>query len=344
MVNPTQSPSKKWLLGRYTRLLSLGVGCIILLVGLFASIVNGATDIPLAHIFAAFTNFDNSTEHLTILTLRLPRSLSAMMVGASLAVAGGLMQGLTQNPLASPDILGINAGAALGVVVVVFALGSSSLPLIVGVAFFGAFVAAITVYFLASLGVGGATPLNLTVAGAALSTLLSSLSSGVLLLNQRSLEELRFWLTGSVAGLNFHLFLGVMPWMVMGLLSALALSRQITTLSLGESVAMGLGQQTVRIKIATTATVVVLAGSAVALAGPIGFVGLVVPHFASGIMGVDYRWSLPFSALVGAALLVWADLVARFVIRPHELPVGMMLSLLGSPFFLYLVRWQVKRG
>lgn len=345
MVNPPQrSPQKKWLLGRSSRLQILGLGVLVLLVGLFANLTYGATDIPIAHIIKAFTSFDNSNEHLIIRTVRLQRSLSALMVGASLAVSGGLMQGLTQNPLASPDILGINAGAALAVVVVIFGFGSSSLPLTVGVAFLGAGVAAVTVYVLGSLAPGGATPLNLTIAGAALSALLSSLNAGVLLVSQRTMEEVRFWMAGSLASRDFHLFLAVMPWIAIGLLTALALGRQITTLSLGESIAQGLGQQTVRIKIVTMATVVVLAGSAVALAGPIGFIGLVVPHFARGIMGIDYRWILPFSAVMGAALLVWADLAARLVLRPMELPVGMMISLLGAPFFLYLVRWQVKRG
>jgi iron complex transport system permease protein len=253
------------------------------------------------------------------------------------------MQGLTQNPLASPGILGINAGAALAVVMVQFGYCTSELSLMAGVAFLGAGVAAVTVYLLGSLGPGGPTPLNLTVAGAALSALLSSLSAGVLILSQRTLEEVRFWLAGSLAGRDWNLFLTVLPWMVVGLLSALALSRQITTLSLGESVAQGLGQQTINVKVVTAACVVVLAGSAVALAGPIGFVGLVAPHLARGVVGVDYRWVLPFSAVLGGAMLVWADLGARIVVRPQELPVGVMMALLGTPFFIYLVRWKVKR-
>jgi iron complex transport system permease protein len=165
----------------------------------------------------------------------------------------------------------------------------------------------------------------------------------VLILSQRTLEEVRFWLAGSLAGRDWNLFLTVLPWMVVGLLSALALSRQITTLSLGESVAQGLGQQTINVKVVTAACVVVLAGSAVALAGPIGFVGLVAPHLARGVVGVDYRWVLPFSAVLGGAMLVWADLGARIVVRPQELPVGVMMALLGTPFFIYLVRWKVKR-
>ena len=328
----------------YIRIFSLGIGILVVLLGIFASISYGAADIPIAKILTAFTNYDDSTEHIIIRSMRLPRTLIASMVGASLAIAGALMQGLTQNPLAAPGILGINAGAALAVVTVVFGLGTSSPALITLVAFLGALIAALTVYSLGSLGQGGSTPLNLTIAGAALTALLSSITTGVLILSDRTLEEVRFWLAGSLAGRDFNLFLTVLPWMVVGLLTAFALSRQINVLSLGESVATGLGQQTGWIKLATASSVVILAGSAVALAGPIGFVGLVVPHLARGVMGVDYRWVLPGAAVFGAGLLIWADLAARWLIRPQELPVGVMTALLGAPFLLYLVRWRVKRG
>jgi iron complex transport system permease protein len=328
----------------YTRILSLAIAVLLLLLGIFASIAYGAADISISQILTAFTNFDDSTEHIIIRTMRLPRTLIASMLGASLATAGVLMQGLTQNPLAAPGILGINAGAALAVVVMVFGLGISSPFLITLVAFIGALLAVIAVYYLGSLGQGGATPLKLTIAGATLTALLSSITTGVLVLSERTLEEVRFWLAGSLAGLDFNLFLTVLPWMIVGLLTAFALSRQINVLSLGESIATGLGQQTGWIKLATASSIIILAGSAVALAGPISFVGLVVPHLARGAMGVDYRWVLPYAAVFGADLLVWADLAARWLIKPQELPVGVMTAMLGAPFLLYLVRWQVKRG
>ncbi|MEH2446288.1 MAG: iron ABC transporter permease [Nostoc sp.] len=339
-MNTNISHPKKY----YIRIFSLGIGILVVLLGIFASISYGAADIPIAKILTAFTNYDDSTEHIIIRSMRLPRTLIASMVGASLAIAGALMQGLTQNPLAAPGILGINAGAALAVVTVVFGLGTSTPALITLVAFLGALLAAIAVYSLGSLGQGGSTPLNLTIAGAALTALLSSITTGVLILSSRTLEEVRFWLAGSLAGRDFNLFLTVLPWMIVGILTAFALSRQINVLSLGESLATGLGQQTGWIKLATASSVVILAGSAVALAGPIGFIGLVVPHLTRGVMGVDYRWVLPGAAVFGAGLLVWADLAARWLIRPQELPVGVMTALLGAPFLLYLVRWQVKRG
>ncbi len=239
----------------YIRIFSLGIGILVVLLGIFASISYGAADIPIAKILTAFTNYDDSTEHIIIRSMRLPRTLIASMVGASLAIAGALMQGLTQNPLAAPGILGINAGAALAVVTVVFGLGTSSPALITLVAFLGALIAALTVYSLGSLGQGGATPLNLTIAGAVLTALLSSITTGVLILSDRTLEEVRFWLAGSLTGRDFNLFLTVLPWMIVGLLTAFALSRQINALSLGESVATGLGQQTGWIKLATASSV-----------------------------------------------------------------------------------------
>ncbi len=338
--NIAQKPKSKH---RFSPLLIIGIGTLLLLACLFASLAYGAKDIPLGSIFTAFTTFDDSVDHLIVLTMRLPRSLIAIMVGGSLAVAGGLMQGLTRNPLASPGILGINAGAALAVVIVVFGLNSSSLPLHALVAFVGAALAAVTVYLLGSLSAGGPTPLNLTIAGAAVSALLASLTTGTMIVSQRTLEEVRFWLAGSLAGRDINLFLTVLPFMVVGLVSAFALGRQINTLSLGEDIAIGLGQKTGWIKIATAMTVVVLAGSSVALAGPIGFIGLVIPHVTRFIVGLDYRWVLPISAVLGATLLLLADLAARWIVRPQELPVGIMTALLGGPFFLYLIRWKVKR-
>lgn len=266
-----------------------------------------------------------------------------MVVGAALAVAGALMQGLTRNPLADPAILGLEAGAALAVVVAVFLFGASSVGAYAGFAFLGAGVTAVVVYFLGSLGRGGLTPLNLTVAGAALTYLLTSLTTGILILSQRTLDEIRFWLAGSLAGRDFTLLLQVLPYIVVGLVIAFALGRQITALNLGEDVAKGLGQRTTWVKTTTAVSVVLLAGSSVALAGPIGFIGLVVPHIVRFFIGVDYRWILPYAAVLGAILLLIADIGGRLLIAPQELPVGVMTAIVGAPFFIYLARSKVKR-
>jgi len=316
---------------------------LILWLSFVASISWGAADIGFKDIYQAFTDFDSSTNHLIIRTVRLPRSLIAMLVGASLAVAGAIMQGLTRNPLASPGILGVNAGAAFAVVVGTFIFGSSSLDIYTWYAFAGAAISAIAVYFLGSLGRGGLTPFNLTIAGAVLTAFISSITSGILILSQRTLEEIRFWLAGSVAGRDMNLLLQVLPYICIGLVLAIALSKQITILSLGEDTARSLGQSTGLIKILAAISIVLLAGASVAIAGPIGFVGLIVPHIVRFLVGVDYRWILPYSAILGAIIMLIADLCGRLVLQPRELPVGLVMPLIGAPCFIYLIRWKLKR-
>ncbi len=311
---------------------------------MLASIAFGAADIQPGVVWAAITAFDSTdTNHLIIQTLRLPRALTAALVGAALATAGAMMQGLTRNPLADPGLLGIQAGAALAVVAAVLLLQINSLSTYAIYAFVGAGVTAIGVYALGSLGRGGPTPFKLTVAGAAVTALLSSFTTAILLFNERTLEEVRFWLVGSVAGRDMTLVLQASPYLFAGLLVALALGRQITTLALGDDVAVGLGQNVAWIKGLSTIAVVMLAGIAVALAGPIGFVGLVIPHVVRFFVGVDYRWILPYSMLVGASFLVASDVGGRLIARPSELAVGVMTALIGGPVFIALVLWKVKR-
>lgn len=318
------------------------VGCsAVLFLCLLASVRFGAARIGTWDVVMAFVDYGGSEDDLIIRTLRVPRALIAALVGAALAVAGAIMQGLTRNPLSDPGILGIEAGAALAVVGSVFLLGASSLTTYALFAFVGAAVAAVVVYGLGTLG-GGMNPMKLVVAGAALAALLSSLTTALLIFDQRTLEEIRFWLAGSVAGRDLGLLLQVLPYVCAGLLLAFVLSRQITALTLGEDVATGLGQRTAWVKFFSVAAVVLLAGSVVAIAGPIGFVGLVVPHVARFFVGVDYRWILPYSALLGAVLLVSSDIAARVVLRPQELPLGVMTALVGAPFFVYLARKGAK--
>ncbi len=345
-ITTRSAPSRALRIARSRIVLLLGLPLCAGLLGLamMSSIAFGAADIAPTDVLAALVAFDaTSTEHLIIRTLRIPRAAVAALVGASLAVAGALMQGLTRNPLADPGILGINTGAALGVVGAVFFLKISSLYLYALFAFAGAAITAIAVYALGSLGRGGPTPLKLTIAGAALTALLSSFTTGVLILNQRTLEEVRFWLAGSVAGRDLNLLIQVAPYLLVGLILALALGRQITTISLGDDIAKGLGQRTGWVKGLTAVATVLLAGGAVAVAGPISFVGLVIPHVVRFLVGQDYRWILPYAALLGATFLVFSDVVARLVLRPTELPVGVMTALIGGPLFVYLVRWRVKR-
>lgn len=325
------------------RLTGLGISMVLLLACFISSITFGAADIHPGTVWQALTAFDGSTNHLIITTVRLPRALIALMVGAALAVAGSLMQGLTRNALADPTILGISSGAALAVVGSTFFFGSLSVQSYTWVAFVGGAIAAVAVYTLGSVGRSGMTPLKLILAGAVLSYLLSALTTAILILSQRTLDEIRFWLAGSVAGRDLNSLVQVLPYILIGLFVAFSLGKQITALTLGEDIAKGLGLRTGWVKGIATLVVVLLAGSAVSLAGPIGFIGLVVPHVVRFWAGVDYRWLLPYAAVWGAILLSSADLAARLVIRPQELPVGIMTALVGAPFFIYLARAKVKR-
>lgn len=327
---------------RRFRLLGLGISVVLLFSCLMISMTLGTADLDLGTVWQALTAFDGSTNHLIITTVRLPRALIALLVGAALAVAGSLMQGLTRNALADPGILGISAGGAFAVVAATFFWGAASIQIYTWIAFAGGAIAAAMVYALGSAGRSGMTPLKLILAGTVLAYLLSALTTGILILDQRTLDEVRFWLAGSVAGQDLQVVLQVLPYILMGLILAFSLGKPITTLTLGEDVAKGLGLQVGWVKAIAAAVVVLLAGSAVALAGPIGFVGLVIPHMVRFWVGVDYRWLFPYAAVWGAILLSLADLTARLVIQPQELPVGVMTALVGAPFFIYLARLKVK--
>ena len=340
MAYPFTSSRTKTL--RRSKWLGLLLGLGLLLACLTLSLTLGAADISVGTVFAALFHPDGSLEQLIIRTVRLPRVLAGAVVGSALAVAGAIMQGLTRNPLASPSLLGVNAGASFAVVSAVLLLGSppSTYALF---AFVGAAVAAVFVYALGSVGRGGATPLKLTLAGAVFTAFIGSFTTAILILSQSTLEQVRFWTAGSLAGREMPLLLGTTPYIFVGLVGAMFLGRQLTTLSLGDDVATGLGQNTAWLKVLAAGLVVLLAGGAVALAGPVGFVGLVAPHVVRFLVGVDYRWILPYSALLGGVLVTLADVGARLFIRPQELPVGVIMALVGAPFFVYLARTRVRR-
>lgn len=320
------------------------IGVVLLVLTGIWSITLGAANITPDTVFQALLYFDNTqTSHLIIQTVRLPRVLSGVIVGAALAVAGGIMQGLTRNPLADSGILGIGSGAAFAVVLTVLLVGSPLLAIYAVAAFIGAGIAAAIVYGFASMGRGGATPLKLTLAGVILTAFTSSLTTALLIQNRDTLDKIRFWTAGSLSGREMPLLLQIAPYLIVGLIGAMTISRQITTISLGDDVAKGLGQNTVWVKALAVIIVVLLAGGSVALAGPIGFVGLIVPHVVRALVGVDYRWLIPYSAILGGMLVTVADVGARLVIRPQELPVGVVMAALGAPFFIWLTRSRVKR-
>lgn len=325
--------------GNFIKMVVLLIGIALLLVSMVFSIVFGFTDISWKSAIEAYTNYDPaSNEQIIIRTTRTPRALIAAAIGASLAIAGALMQALTRNPLASPSVLGINAGAASFVVFAVTILSISSLSQLMWIAFLGAGIGAVAVYFLGSLGRDGLTPLKIILAGAAMTALFSAFTQGMLVLNERGLDQVLFWLTGSVAGRTLEMLSAVLPYLAFGWITAMILSRQINLFVMGEDVAKGLGQRTVLLKILTGIIIVLLAGSAVAVAGPIGFIGIIIPHIVRYLVGMDYRWIIPYCAVMGGILLVTADIVARFVIMPAEVPVGVMTAIVGTPFFIYIAR------
>lgn len=339
------TPNTARLLGRRTMLLpGLFVATLLLVVCLLWSITLGAADINAGIVFDALLQFDDTQfDHLIIQTVRLPRVLAGALVGAGLAVAGAIMQGLTRNPLADAGILGINAGAAFVVVITVYLLGNPPLTTYAIAALIGAAAASVIVYGLGSMGRGEPTPLRLTLAGVILTAFVSALTTAILIQDQETLDQIRFWTAGSLAGRDMSLLYLTAPIVFTGIAGSVLISRQITTISLGEDVAKGLGQNTLIIKAIAAGLVVLLAGGSVALAGPIGFVGLVIPHIARFIVGVDYRWIIPYSAMLGGILVTVADVAARIALRPQELPVGIMMALIGAPFFIYLARWKVRR-
>ena len=310
-----------------------------LLLAVLASLSTGAKPIPLGTVLDAFWAFDPSTtDHLIVRELRLWRTAVGVGVGSALAVAGALMQGVTRNPLADPGLLGVNAGASLAVVLAIWTLGLQSLLGLVWFAFGGAALATGLVLALGSMGRAGANPVRLVLAGVALAALLGSLTASVTLLDQAVLDRFRFWGVGSLSGLDGSVVFQILPFLGVGLVLALGLSRPLNALALGEEVARSLGIGLVRVRLLAVAAVTLLCGAAVAACGPIGFVGLVVPHAARVFSGADQRWLMPACALLGPTLLLACDTVGRIIARPAEVQVGITTAAIGGVVFVAVVR------
>jgi iron complex transport system permease protein len=281
---------------------------------------------------------DSTDRGYAIVRARIPRTCLALAVGAALGLAGAIMQGLTRNPLADPGILGVNAGASLAMVLALSVFGISALSAYLWSAFAGAALAMVAVHVIASFGREGATPVKLAIAGAALAAALTSWTSGVLLTDRQTMETFRFWQVGTVGGRDFDILLAGLPFLMVGMVVALGSARLLNTLALGDDLARGLGRRRGRDRLVLGAAVVLLAGGATALAGPIAFVGLIVPHGVRAVVGSDYGAVLPYSVGYGAVLVVVADVAGRVVLPPTEVQVGIMTAVVGVPVFLRLVR------
>lgn len=312
---------------------------MVALLGLLvvASLLLGTRIVSLDEVLAGLQG-DVSGIGQAAVSARLPRTALAILVGAALAVSGAALQAVTRNPLADPGILGITYGAALAVVVGIVALGISSSSAYIATAVVGAGLAALVVYLIGSLGPGGLSPLKLALAGAATAAALASLTSAILLPRVDVMSTFRFWQIGGVGGATWDRVALVAPVLAAGVVLAFSLARGMNLLALGDEVAAGLGAHVGRTRLLAFASAVVLAGAATAVAGPIAFVGLVVPHICRLLLGPDNRWVLPTSAVLGACLLLLSDVLGRIVARPSEIEVGIVTALVGAPFFVWLVR------
>lgn len=275
-----------------------------------------------------------------IQTLRWPRLLAAFIVGISFAVSGALMQGVTNNPMASPSILGINAGASFGLAIAMIIVPAASLNVSILFAFLGAALATGVILFLAKRVGGKATPVYLALAGTAIGAVFTAVTQMLVVFFEVA-QDLSYWTAGGISGIRMEQVFLVLPWTMIGLLIAISISKSVTLLSFGEEVAIGLGSNLDRGRAFAGVTVLILSGSAVALAGPIGFVGLITPHIVRKMVGIDYRRVIPFSALVGTVIVVVADVLTRLVNPPYETPLGAITAIIGVPFFIYLAN---RRG
>ncbi|MGA1835350.1 iron ABC transporter permease [Herbiconiux sp. 11R-BC] len=323
---------------RAARVVGLVVLLVVVALAVFASLFLGSRSIELSAVLDALTGrAGDQVEQMVVLDLRVPRTVIGLVAGAALGLAGALMQGLTRNPLADPGLLGVNAGASLAVVVAISVFGVSAPSGYVWFAFLGAAVAAVVVYLVAS-GRSGPSPLGLTLAGAAVTAVLTSAITLVLLRSLDTLGQYRFWSVGSLVARDVGLVGTLAPFLLVGAAAALLLGRSLNGLALGDDVARGLGQRVGLTRVVAGVAIILLCGSATALAGPLVFVGLVVPHLARRFVGADYRWILAYSVPLGAALLVLADTLGRLVAQPAELEAGIVVAVIGAPVLIVLVR------
>ncbi len=320
-----------------TRLGWLLSAAVLTLAAAAASVALGTRMVGWHDLIGGLTGGEDGIAQAAV-AKRIPRTLLALVVGAALGLAGGVMQGVTRNPLADPGILGVTSGAALFVVSGIAFFSLSSPTGYIWVAIAGAGAASVFVYAVGSLGRGGPTPLKLALAGAVCSAAFTSMVSAILLPRIDVMNVFRFWQIGGVGGASYDKLTLVLPFLVFGLLLSLASARGLNSLALGDDIAAGLGERVWLTRLTAAAGAIVLCGAATAVAGPIGFVGLVVPHLCRILVGLDHRWLLPLSMLLGAALLTSADVVGRVVARPAEIDVGIITALIGAPVFIVLVR------
>jgi iron complex transport system permease protein len=298
----------------------------------------GSKEISFGAVWQVLWHDDGSADAVIIHSVRLPRTLLAVVVGAALGLAGTLMQALTRNPLADPGLLGISAGAAFAIVFSITVLGVGSLYGYVWFAFAGALAATAVVYSLGTRGRSGSSPVKLALAGAAVTALLGSFTSAMVLSDPVALNRFRFWSAGSLAGVDSGSLLRILPFLLVGVVLAIASGPALNSLALGDDVAVALGRRLGPLRLRGALAVTLLTGASVAVAGPIVFLGLIVPHAVRFVIGPDHRWLLPYTAVLAPCLLLAADILGRVMARPGEVRAGVIVAFLGAPFFIHLVR------
>ncbi|MED3931431.1 iron ABC transporter permease [Priestia megaterium] len=314
------------------------IGMMLVFIIMFvSSMVFGAADISIKDVWLALSSSSVNEQISIIRDIRLPREIAAVFVGAALSVSGAIMQGMTRNPLADPGLLGLTSGANAALAVTISFIPSVNYLGITIACFIGAAVGAILVFGIAAIKRGGFSPLRIVLAGAAVSAFLYAMGEGVGIYFKIS-KDVSMWTAGGIVGTSWEQLQIIVPFIVGGIFIALLLSRQLTILSLNEQVAVGLGQQTTKVKTILFIVMILLAGASVALVGNMVFIGLMIPHIVRGIVGTDYRYIIPMSAVTGGAFMLLADTLARTVSAPYETPIAAVVSMIGLPFFLVIVR------
>lgn len=318
---------------------------VLLVVALGLSLAVGSRPVGLGTVWGALTGQDvPAADHAAVVGLRLPRTVLAVLAGSALAVAGALMQALTRNPLADPGILGVSSGAAFAVAMGVVLLGVTRPSGYVWFAFAGALVATLAVYLVGSAGRSNASPAQLTLAGVALSAVLTGVIGALRLTDPERFSVLLTWESGSFQSRGWPVVLPVLPFVVAGLVLAAVVAGALNTLGLGEDLATALGASVQRTRVLAVVAITLLAGGATAMAGPIALVGLMVPHIVRWLVGPDQRWIVGVSAVAGPVLMLLADVAARVLLWPGELPVGVVTAFVGAPVLIALVRRRKASG
>jgi len=332
-------------IGNTKRLAGLLLGLVVLAAVSLASLLVGTRSIAISTAQNALFAYDtNSAEHIIIWDYRLPRTLLGLLCGASFGVSGALILAATRNPLADPGILGVNAGAAFFVTLAVGLLGFHSIDTYLWFAFLGAVLVTLAVYALGAAGRDGATPVRLVLVGVALSAVLGGIGSAITLLDPQAFDSMRFWSIGSVAGRNMEIVAAVAPFIGLGLLIALVAARSLNAVALGDDLARSLGANIPRARILTLIAVTLLAGAGTAACGPIGFVGLMVPHVVRWFSGPDQRWIIPMTMIYAPVLLLSADIAGRLILFPDELEAGIVTAFIGAPVLILLARRKKASG